>query len=220
VSTREHRQGGTILATFILVCEDPKLLSPRRAREILAKVLMVAGDRHSFRKCLGVVEFGPRSGTGLIPEFRDPLPCTAEFATLAQVRATLAEKHEHEKPKYRREGNASTVPKELHRPDVCVMVVGSRQFLCTNLYLYLERKGPLRERLIESLIEVSGLVEAAHAERTEDTFFEVRINEPQFYPGNFNALFESLLTQRYRLDELTLPPLPDHLLLTPEGDEE
>ena len=218
--TDDHRQGGGIKAVFFPICEDVRELSPRRASEIIAKMLQVVGGHHDFTEYLALVESGPRASR-VIPEPPSCIRGHAEFVRIEKVREVLAEKIEHEKPEFRKRGRKSYVPEAFLRPDVCVLIVGSRPFLCENLDLYLEHRGPLRRELIEAFKLVAGLSEASRAGTAADTYCEILVATGQFYAGNFDALWERVVRTRMTTEDLAehLPQLSPELAATLADDD-
>lgn len=202
-----HKQGGKVKASFILVCEGLEYLTPQRAAQIIERVLDT--DGHDFTEYAALVQHGPRAGAGdvldLLRESRADLPPgVAQFVTLDEVGRRLEEKYEHEKLKHRKPGTTSYTPPTLLKQNGCGIVIGSREFLQTNIELYLERTQPLLDQVLKASRRINALVEASKARRFEDkTFFHVpEEGTLTVWGGNFDCLWTKFTRDRFKTEEL------------------
>lgn len=198
-----HAQGGYVRATFIVACEDLAKLSPERAAQIIRRIVDL--EDGMFAEYAGIVEHSPRAGGGIIPPIggETGLRGNAQFVTLEEVDVLLEEKYKHESSKHR--GPSYRAPTFL-RPEVCAIVIGSREFLQTNVEYYLDRKpNPFRAHILLAARRICALTEASKAGKSHKNRTFCRIPEKgllRVWGGNFDALWERANRQRLSTDQI------------------
>jgi hypothetical protein len=211
-----HTQGGEPRATLYFLCKDTKFLSGPAATPLIDQVISVAvSDTHRYKSFCAFVEDSGKTGAARLFSHRTfALPGYAFWATRAQVDEVLREKLRHEAPHKRVPGAKSIRPEAILTRETYGIFIGSRAFLFEAARLCLEETGALREKLLDLAQVICGLSPAYGRIRNED-YVQVNLWEKQFYPGNFDALVESIsrtrLSTRQVLARLGIPETEDML---------
>jgi len=207
VMTKTGVEKSRVLAQFHFIYANPKELTRARSIELIHKGFEVAGvhgdrDLYDYDTYVAFIEDnGSSPDTGeKLPHVEFALP-GSHFRTKIQVaRETLADKHAHEAQHYRNPDHTSTRAPEFLTARTLVLIIGGREFLGYNAYVYLERNGFLRETLIELILSFSGIGEDKTSKAKN--YIHCTIDDPSFYSGNFDEFLQRVRRTRMSSAEL------------------
>ncbi len=182
-----------IKASFFFICINQSRLNDEVLHQAIASAFSIAGVRNNknefFKKYIVYAETKEKAKLETDKKkWHFPLD-VGEVYRFPQslVEEKLNLKHRHEEERHRKAGSESIVPPEFLTTETLAITIGSRKFLSLCAWLYLERYGTIREKLLSLMVDIAGLSE--HRSDSEgNTCIHRLIDDPNFYPGNFNEL--------------------------------
>lgn len=222
-----HKQGSNLpRAVFYFVREKPELLTGARSSELVAKYLAMAirqSEPGRFRRFLACVEDDPQvpERERAFPKHRYPLPGLLKRVPLGVSREILDQKLHHAAEHMRRMGKPSVRAPEYHRPEHCVLYVGSFPFHLVNARYNLEETGVLKRKWMDFCIRASMLIPASEGEELRrpeeaDTCIHVDCFESEnFNSDSFDAFARAIGLKRRRGQVFTTDEVLDRLRSLP-----